>query len=521
MAKSHEPHHELFTSASREACAAEPGPAEEVVPPPGASRLIDSPLEMSRHALRGSLWTYLAFASGKALSFVTTVILARLLLPEELGLVGYCLIALQYLGLLNLFGMDAALISRRDRLEEAANAALLLNIATGGLLFVVAWVGAPWVARFFHAESVTHLLRLLAISLPITALGAVPDALVQRELRFKARLLPEFARSLVKGAVSVGLAWRGMGALSLIVGQIAGESSATVLVWILARWRPTLVFNARVAREVTRFGAHIVAIGILGALFGNIDFIFVGRMLGAGALGYYTLAYRIPELVLANTNVVVARVAHPLFCRLQSDAQQLRAAYFNYVRYMSLLIFPAGVGLAITAAPFILLFYSSRWSPSILSMQLISIALAVSSIGFVPGVLYKAFNRPEILTRLALVKTIPAIPIFWYGTRWGIAGVAFGQIVTTVINVTLDVVVVSRVLHFKLSENLRALVPAAVASGVMGVVGLALAPILLPAGVLGLVTLIAAGVTVYGLTLILVSRESIVRARKVLQPSRS
>src|SRR5258708_33589050 len=110
-----------------------------------------------------------------------------------------------------------------------------------------------------------------------------------------------------------------MGALSLIVGQIAGESSATVLVWILARWRPTRAFNARVAREVTRFGAHIVAIGILGALFSNIDFIFVGRILGAGALGYYTLAYRIPELVLANTNAVVARVAHPLFCRLQSD----------------------------------------------------------------------------------------------------------------------------------------------------------------------------------------------------------
>jgi len=520
MSKRQVPDHELFTPARDEECAVEPNLTETIVPTPGASQVIDSPLEMSRHALRGSLWTYLAFASGKALSFATTVILARLLLPEELGLVGYSLIALQYLGLLNLFGMDAALISRRDRVQEAANAALLLNIGTGALLFGAAWVGAPWVAKFFHAEPVTHLLRLLALSLPMSALGAVPDALVQRELRFKARLLPEFARSLLKGAISVALAWRGMGALSLVIGHIAGEGSATVLVWILARWRPTFVFDARVAREVTRFGAHIVAIGILGALFGNIDFLFVGRVLGAGALGYYTLAYRIPELLLANTNVVVARVAYPLFCRLRSDAQQLRATYFNYVRYMSLLIFPAGVGLAVTAAPFVLLFYSSRWTPSILSMQLISIALALSSIGFVPGVLYKAYNRPEILTRLAVVKTIPAIPIFWYGTRWGIAGVACGQIVTMIINVALDVAVVSRVLHFKVSENLRALAPAAFASVVMGLAGLPLARILAPAGVLGLATLVLCGITVYGLTLIFVSRESIVQARKVLLPSR-
>lgn len=483
--------------------------------------MIDSGLDISRHAVRGSLWTYLAFICGKGLGFATTVILARLLLPEQFGLVGYCLIALQYLSLLNLFGMDAALISRQDRIQEAANAAFLLNIATGILLFGVAWAGAPWVAHFFHAEEVTHLLRLMALSLPISALGGVPDALVQRDLRFKARVLPEFSRSFVKGVVSVVLAWRGMGVMSLIIGQIAGEATATGLVWILARWRPTLAFSGPVSRQILRFGAHMVAIGLLGALFGNIDFLFVGRILGAGALGYYTLAYRIPELVIASTNMVVGRVAYPLFCRLQSDAQQLRATYFSYVRYMALLIFPAGVGLAITAGPFVMLFYSSRWSPSIPVMQLLSVALAISSIGFVPGVLYKANNRPEILTRLAVVKTIPAIAIFWYATRWGISGVAVGQIVTAVINISLDVAIVSRVLHLRVIDNLKALVPATASSAVMGVVGFAAAPILTRAGVLGLLMLVVLGMSVYSMTLALVSRQSIVQARKILLTSRS
>jgi O-antigen/teichoic acid export membrane protein len=480
----------------------------------------EPPVNLSREAVHGSLWVYLAFVSGKLLSFVTTVILARLLLPEQFGLVGYCLIAFQYLSLLNLFGMDVALISRRDKLQEAANAAFLGNIATGALLFGVAWVAAPSIAAFFKAPAVTPLFRALALSLPLGALGAVPDALLQRALRFKARLLPEFGRSIVKGIISVFFAWRGFGVWSLVLGHIGGEVMGTASAWVLAGWRPTLSFDSRVAREMTVFGVHIVAIGLLGALFSNVDFLFVGRILGAEALGYYTLAYRIPELVLASTNNVVARVAHPLFSRVQSSAEQLRITFISYLRYMSLIIFPAGVGLAIVTAPFIIATYPPRWAPSIPAMQLISLALAVSSIGFIPGVLYKASNRPEILTKLALVKLLPDATILWLGTHWGITGVAAAQIVTAFINVSLDVLVVSRILHLRPIEILRALGPATACSATMGLAGFFLAPKLTSAGVPGLLFLIVFGIIVYGTMLLIVSRGSITQAGKVLLASR-
>lgn len=485
--------------------------------PPGRP---DQALDLSRAAVHGSLWTYLAFICGKLLSFATTVILARLLLPEQFGLVGYCLIALQYLSLLNLFGMDVALISRRDKLQEAANAALMVNIATGAVLLAAGWAGAPLIADFFDAPQVVPLFRALAVSLPLSALGAVPDALLQRELRFRARLVPEFGRSFVKGGVSVLLAWRGFGPWSLVVGQIAGEGAATAGAWILARWRPSFAFERRVTREMTVFGLHIVAISLLGALFSNIDQLFVGRILGAQALGYYAIAYRVPELVLASTNNVVARVAHPLFSRLQSSAGQLRNTFVSYLRYMSLIIFPAGVGLAIISAPFILIFYSAPWAPSIRPMQLISIALAVSSVGFIPGVLYKANNRPEILTKLALLKLLPDMAVLWYGTRWGINGVAAAQIATAFINITLDVLVVRRVLGLRLGAILRALAPATACSAAMGLAGFLLAARWASMGPVGLVLLILLGVTVYGASLLLVSRESVAEAAKVLLASR-
>jgi O-antigen/teichoic acid export membrane protein len=476
-------------------------------------------IDLPREAVRGSLWTYLSFSAGKVLYFVSTIVLARLLLPEQFGLMGYCLIALQYLALLNLIGVDA-LISRRSQIREAANAAFVANFACGALLFAAGWVLAPQIAKFFRAEAVTPLFRLLALTIPITALGSVPEALLQRDLRFRARLVPELGRSLTKGVLSVLLAWRGFGVASLVFGQIAGEVVATASVWYLVRWRPSKIFDRRVTREVLSYSFHIVALSLLGALFGNLDGVFVGRILGAQALGYYSLAYRIPDLVLSSTNMVVGRVAFPLLSRIQSNARMQQSTFFSYLRYMSLLIFPAGAGLAITASPLILIFYTSRWAPSIPAMQLIAVALAISSIGYVPGVLYKANNRPDILTKLALVKLWPAAAIYWYTARLGITAVAGGQIAVALINVILDNAVISRVLKFPLSRTLKALAPAAISSAVMALIGCGAAAGLVGYGMLGLFFLVLIGITAYLATLFVVSRDSIFEAASVLGRSR-
>jgi O-antigen/teichoic acid export membrane protein len=448
-----------------------------------------------------------------------TILLARLLAPEQFGVMGYCLIGLQYLSLFNLIGVDAV-ISRRARVAEAANAAFFVHLATGLLLFALAWIGAPQLARFFHADAVTPLFRLLAVSIPITALGGVPEALLQRDLRFKARLIPELGRSLVKGVVSVTLALKGYGVVSLVIGQLAGEAVATVCVWLLTPWRPSMVMDRKVTWEVLGYGMHMVAVCVLGALFGNLDMIFVGRVLGAQSLGFYTLGYRIPDLLISSTNMVVGRVAFPIFSKLQVDSGQLRATYMAYIRYMSMLIFPAGVGLAIIATPLIVYIYSAKWAPSIDVMRLIAIAMAINSVGYLPGVLYKANNRPEILTKLSMVKLVHAIPILWLSTRWGIVGVACGQIVTMSINQILDAFVVSRVFGFKATGVLRSLAPAAISSAVMGAIGFAAAPVLLRHHIPGVIALVLMGAAVYLGVLAVTARQSLLQASRVLLSSR-
>lgn len=452
---------------------------------------------VKKKAIQGTFWSYLSFIVGKLLSFITTIILARLLLPEEFGLVGYATVVIDYLDVLNTLGMGTAIISRKDKIEEASNIAFYSSTILSIVLYLLAWVAAPFAAAYFSEPAVTPLLRVIALTLPIYALGAIPGAHIQKNLRFKIKIIPDFSRSFSKGLVSVVLAWAGFGVWSLIWGQIVSAFIVVILNWILGKWRPTRVFDRQVSKEMLTFGGHIVAIGFIGVLLNNVDYLIVGRVLGAAALGYYTLAYRMPELVIRTINLGVDRVAHPILSTLQWDQDELRSVYRNYLRYTSLAILPAGVGLAILSAPIIRIFYSNEWLASIPVMRWIAIAVMIAALGHIPGVLYKAINRPDILNKLALIKLPLTIAILWYGSRWGMVGVALGHVLLALIKVTLDTVVAGRFVNFGLRQVLKTISPAFWGAIIMGAAILPLHLIPNFADIPKLITAIILGAGVY------------------------
>jgi O-antigen/teichoic acid export membrane protein len=471
--------------------------------------------------LQGIFWTYLSFAGGKGLTFVATIILARLLTPAEFGLMGYCLIVTQYLDILNLAGFDNALISRREDIDEAASVAFLSNLVLGLVWFAVAWLLAPLAAGFFKTEQVTGTLRVLAFSLPLASLGMVPDAMIRRSLRFKTKLVPDLGRTLSRGLVSIGMALSGFGVWSLVGGHIASVTAATALSWKLAQWKPVWRLKPQVTRAVWAFGMNIVLLELVGAFHNNVDYLLVGRILGAAALGYYTMAFRIPELILRSLNYVVGKVAFPVLAQTQADPGKLRAFYFGYIRYLALFVYPVGLGLALTAPISIPLILSDQWLPAVIPTALISVALAIMAIGYVPGVLYKAIGRPDILNKLAVVKLPTSVLILWVATRWGINGVAAGQIAIAMMLVSIDTLVANKLMGYSLIELARALFPGLSSTLAMSAVLWGVWQAFQPAGWPGLALLVGVGGAAYLLVLCLVSRETVVQGLAVLQGSLS
>ena len=304
---------------------------------------------LGTRAARAVMWNYASFASGKVLVLATLAVLARLLTPSEFGIVGFAILALAYLAVLKDLGLGGALIQRKDDTEEAAQTVYALNLLLGIVLTAGTILAAPAVASFFDEPLVAPILRVLSLTFLIEPLGSVHLVLLQRNLDFRRKLLPDVGRAVVKGAVSITCAVLGLGVWALVWGQLAGVAASAILVRLVVPWTPRFVIHRRLVRPMLGFGMPLVVNNVQHAVWVNLDYVVVGRFLGDTALGVYTLAYRLPELLIQSVWRVVAGAAFPFFSSIQDRPDLLRKGFLKTIRYTQLLVVPLALGLLITA----------------------------------------------------------------------------------------------------------------------------------------------------------------------------
>ena len=315
--------------------------------------------ELGRRAFRGFMWAAASYAGGRLLVFAATLVLARLLVPDEFGLVAFALAVMHYLEYLTDLGLGAALVYRSDAEDqEVSSTAFWIGIAGGVVLFVASWFIAPVLAELGPDERVEELFRVLALYFLFTALGKAHEYRLRRRLDFRRLFWPQFLGGLVKGAVAIALAAGGSGAWSLIIGQLAGALTQSVALWSVHPWRPSFVIARDRLPAMLRFGLGIVAVGLLGQGARNFDYLIVGAKLGAVALGLYYLAFRLPELVILSGFQVANEVLFPFYARLREGvvegAAELRRGYLQTVRLGSMVAFPAAFAMAALALPLVL-----------------------------------------------------------------------------------------------------------------------------------------------------------------------
>src|SRR5215212_6123193 len=199
-------------------------------------------MSLGRQATTGAIWNYASFLASKGLLLVATIILARVLSEDQIGLMSMALLVILIFDLLRDFGTGPALIQRQQNIAAATEVAFLTSAAIGVLLFIGNWLLAPFAAGFFQTTSATQvalltsMIQVLGFSLLFSALGSTQDSLLQKEVNFRRRMIPEVGRTLIKGGLQVGLALAGWGAWSLVIGQVVGEAAALLILWVLSPW---------------------------------------------------------------------------------------------------------------------------------------------------------------------------------------------------------------------------------------------------------------------------------------------
>ncbi len=423
-------------------------------------------------AARGALWSW----SGQVLKQVGQIgivmVLARWLTPADFGRVAMIGVVTGFLSLFGELGIGPALIQKRELQKAHLAAAFWGSLVAGLVLMLLLMVSAPAVGAIYADAGLVPLTVALAVNFPLVALATVPVQLLQRELRLDRLALVELLSLVGGGVLAVSLALYGAGAWSL-VGQTLATSGTTVLVaWTLApaRLKDTRGSSVRAVcealGELLRFGRPLVGSNVLTYITRNADTALIGRFLGAHALGYYALAYRLLLFPLQNISWALGRALFPALARV-SDPEHVRRGYRRVVEAIALVAFPMMIGMAIVAPELIRLLYGPQWEPAMLPARLFCILGALQAIGTTIGPLCLSQGRPDVLFRWNLLFAPAVVGSIMLGVRWGLGGVALAYASVSGVAWYFSHALANRVIALPMSLFFRALAPAAASTAVM------------------------------------------------------
>lgn len=430
----------------------------------------DAPEGFGRSLRGGVAWSAVTFVAAKALTFVSMLVLARLLVPAEFGVVAAVATFLALVELGSDLGMKATVIYEQERgHSERLHTAFTLNM---GLVVIFTAGGvalAPLVAQFFHLEDQTHLFRLGVLSLLLTGLGNIHDGLLLRDLAFRRRTVPELVRGAVRAAVSIPFAVAGFGAESLVFGMLAGSAAWSATQWQLSGYRPRLVFDRAIARAMIGYGVAASLLQVLTVVSQNADKAAVGRVVGDTALGLYTIGFRIPELLIANVGQVISIVAFPALARKrEEDEAGMVGATLTLLRYQALYSITVAVGLAVLAPPLVVVLFGDAWRSAGGVMSAIAIMAGIATVIYPLGDVFKALARQRILVALNCIQIPLLIAAIVATAPSGILAVAWARTGAMALFAVLFLHQVKRVLDVGLRELAVAVRPAALTAAAVG-----------------------------------------------------
>lgn len=451
----------------------DPSPAGQAEPEGG----------LGRRAARGAAWQGVSYVLGKLVTLLATIVLARLLTPNDFGLVALALVFVTYLEVVIDLGASQALVYL-PRERRTTDAAFTLALLWAGVLVVVAVVAAPTVAGFFEEPRVASMFRVLALALIFGAAAQVPDALLRKELRFRRRMIALVSQTFTRGLISVLLAVMGLGPWAIVWGYLGGNVVWSVIAWILSGERPTprpWRLERAVVRPLLSYGLPAAGNALLLGLIFNIDYLIVGERLGPTPLGLYTIAYRVPEMAVLQALWISSAVAFPVFSQVRGEPERLRRGYLTSVRLQATYGAAMGAGLAASAPLLVPAVFGSQWTGSIVPLQALSIYAAARALGMGPVDLCNGIGRPGLGVGLSLVRLATVVPVLLVATRWGVDGVAWAHAGAGIVLALFMQAVASRLLRIPIPRFAEALVPALVA-GLATAGGVLLARLVLPGG---------------------------------------
>jgi O-antigen/teichoic acid export membrane protein len=382
------------------------------------------PVKHSRIA-RAVFWMVWSRGGIQLLSFVGTLLVARLLSPSDYGLMAIAGIWTGFVTLLAEMGLGAAIVQFRDLEERELNSCFWLTMGISTVGYVVLYVASPTLATWFENPMLTEILRVAGLSLPLVAVRIVPDSLLRKQLAFDKISKAEIVAALSAVPVMIGMAGAGAGVWSLVAGGLLVPFVQTAVSFWYVRWRPGLQIGGRQYLQVVKYSLNTLGSKLGWAAYQQADVFVLGKVSGDIVLGFYSMAMALASLPVEKVSVVVNQLASPLMAELQTDREGMRAAFLRSTRMVASATFPLCLGLMLVAEDLVRVALTDKWLPVVPVLQVLCLYAVIQSvIVLFPHVLLACYRARFLFAHtVALIAIMPLA--FWAGAKWwGAMGVA-------------------------------------------------------------------------------------------------
>lgn len=414
---------------------------------------------LKEKTVKGVGWSFIDNIAGSGISFLVGIVLARLLSPEEFGVIGMITIFVAISNSIVDSGFSSALIRKIDASEKDYNTTFIFNFGVSLLLYLILYVSSPSISRFYNEPQLIPVTRVIGLVLIFNALGIIQRTRLVKKVDFKTQAKISIIASTGSGIIGIGMAFYGFGVWSLVAQQLSRQFLNSFFLWIFNKWRPALHFSVDSFRELFGFGSKLMLSGIINTTFNNIYYVIIGKFYAADQLGQYTRAEQFNTIFSSNLTSVVQRVSYPVLSSLQDDRAQLVGAYRKVIKTTMLVTFACMLGMAAVAKPMILILIGEKWLPAVPYLQIMCFAGMLYPLHAINLNMLQVKGRSDLFLKLEIYKKIIAVVPIALGIFLGIEYLLLGSVFTSVVAFFLNSHYSGPLIGYSTKEQLKDIFP--------------------------------------------------------------
>lgn len=423
----------------------------------------------SNKTLSNFIWRFAERCGAQVVTFVVSIILARLLVPEDYGKIALITVFTTIMQVFVDSGLGTALIQKKDADDLDFSSVFYFNFAVCLILYAVMFLAAPLIATFYNDTSLVPVIRVISLTIVISGVKGIQQSYVSRNMMFKRFFYSTLGGTIFSAFLGIGLAYAGFGMWAIVIQQLSNTAMDTLILWITVKWRPKKMFSWKRLKCLLSFGWKMLASALLDTFYNNIRSLIIGKMYSSSDLAFYNQGDKLPAVVVNNINTSIDSVLLPTLSREQDDRERIKNMTRRAIKVSTYIMAPLMMGLAFCATPVVQLILTEKWLPCVPFLQIFCITYMFYPVHTANLNAIKAMGRSDLFLKLEITKKIVGM-ILLLSTMWfGVMAMAYSLLVSMITSMIINSWPNRELLKYSFKEQMIDIFPSIALAVVMGV----------------------------------------------------